>query len=297
MNDLSWTGERLVTSLGALHGVVEHLHRYALATQITNGRIVLDIASGEGYGSFLLSKNAKKVYGIDIDEKSIKHANAKYANSSNLEYRCGSTSKIPLPDHSIDIVVSFETLEHNREHNLMMTEVRRVLKYDGCLLLSSPERSIYRKREPNNPFHVKELSLKELELLISKHFKYSHFFAQRFIIGSLIHSCNSDTQSFFKMFDGNYSDIYDRLLEDDFYNLPCFNVVICANCELTKYILPNSSIFNGVDVIKNELNDLKMQIQNANNEKRRVLNSKSYRLGNWVVRKLGFLKKVIKLNY
>jgi len=59
---------------------------------------------------------------------------------------------------------------------------------------------------------------------------------------------------------------------------------------LTKYKLPGASLFNGVDVIKKEMNDLKDQIQNAKNEKQKVLNSKSYKLGNWLVRKFTFRK-------
>ncbi|HEY5370600.1 MAG TPA: class I SAM-dependent methyltransferase [Hanamia sp.] len=290
MTDLEWTGERLVTSLDLLHGVIEHLHRYAVAKQIVGDKIVLDIASGEGYGSFLLSKNAKKVFGVDINQESIEHAKTKYKNADNLEYLCGSTSKIPLPDNSVDVVVSFETIEHHNEHDLMMLEILRVLKEDGCLLLSSPERDIYRQREPHNPFHIKELSLDELRSLVKKYFKYDHFFSQKFIIGSLIHSFSSDMLSGFKMFDGNYTTIYEGLNEDDFYNKDCFNLVICSNADLTKYKLPGASLFNGVDVIKKEMNDLKDQIQNAKNEKQKVLNSKSYKLGNWLVRKFTFRK-------
>ena len=81
MENLEFTGERLTTSLSSIHGVIEHLHRYAIAQKITKNKVVLDIASGEGYGSFLLSKEATKVYGVDIDEKSLNHAKVKYASS------------------------------------------------------------------------------------------------------------------------------------------------------------------------------------------------------------------------
>lgn len=284
MEDLKWTGERLVTSVDAIHGVVEHLHRYALAMQISKDRVVLDIASGEGYGSYLISKNARKVYGVDIDNISVLHAQAKYAFRDNLEYLCGSTSNIPLPDNSIDMVISFETLEHHDEHDKMMVEILRVLKNDGCLLLSSPEKSIYKQRDPNNPYHIKELSFEELDKILNKYFKYKHHFTQRFVIGSLIHSCDSVLKSDFKMFDGNYQDIYEDIGNDEFYNKPFFNLAICSNKEIATCLVPTFSLFNGVKVIKKEMEVLK-------NINAQTFRTTSFRVGSWIVRNLSFLKK------
>lgn len=61
-----WTGKCLETHI-LNTTTAEHLHRYALAKEIVKGQSVLDIASGEGYGSFLLSKKAKNVIGVEID--------------------------------------------------------------------------------------------------------------------------------------------------------------------------------------------------------------------------------------
>ena len=66
----TWTGERLETFVFN-DNTVEHLHRYAITFDYIKGKTVLDIASGEGYGSNLLSKYAEKVFGVDIDETSI----------------------------------------------------------------------------------------------------------------------------------------------------------------------------------------------------------------------------------
>lgn len=164
MKELDWTGERLVTTVSDLHGVIEHLHRYALAVEICSNKIVVDIASGEGYGSVLISKVARKVYGVDIDEKSVLHAKNKYEKAGgNLNFLVGSTSNIPVADNSVDVLISFETIEHHDEHEAMMLEVKRVLKEDGLLLISSPEKFIYRERDPDNPYHIKELTFKEFK--------------------------------------------------------------------------------------------------------------------------------------
>ena len=78
-SSLDWTGERLVTDVEGVFGVAEHLHRYAMAQQLAKDKIVLDLASGEGYGTNLLSDVAKYVTGVDISDEAVQHANKKYA--------------------------------------------------------------------------------------------------------------------------------------------------------------------------------------------------------------------------
>ncbi len=289
MGNLEWTGERLTTGLESVHGVIEHLHRYALAQKITNNKVVLDIASGEGYGSFLISKNATKVFGVDIDEKSINHAKAKYSNSKKIEFKVGSTDAIPLEDNSVDVVISFETIEHHDKHDLMMTEILRVLKNDGILLISSPEKSIYSERDPNNPYHIKELTLEEFESLLNKNFKNVSLFNQRYVMGSLIHLINKEAVSKFNLFDGDYLNIENELFEEDFYNKPYFNLAICSNKNNENYLDIGASIFNGASVVKKEISEFRAKYEKNYAD---ALNSKSYKLGNSVIRKVKIFKKI-----
>ena len=88
-----WTGERLETFIYN-RDAVDHLHRYAIASNFVEGKVVLDIASGEGYGSNLMSEKASFVYGVDIDESTIRKADKKY-KKNNLKLLKGSTSAIP----------------------------------------------------------------------------------------------------------------------------------------------------------------------------------------------------------
>jgi ubiquinone/menaquinone biosynthesis C-methylase UbiE len=105
-----WSGERIETFV-LNQTTVEHLHRYGIAMQFAAGKTVLDIACGEGYGSKLLSSKALRVTGVDIDFETIANAKQKYI-SPNLTFTQGSADKIPVEDASIDVVISFETIDY-----------------------------------------------------------------------------------------------------------------------------------------------------------------------------------------
>ncbi len=191
---MAGTDERFspVSSTGAIEP--EHWHRYALARQFVAGKDVLDIASGEGYGSHYLAEKAKSVIGVDIFVDAVNFAKSKYI-SKNLEYRNGSCAAIPLTDHSVDVVVSFETIEHHTQHKEMFSEIKRVLRPGGLLIISSPDKHNY-SDVPNykNEFHVKELYRDEFEELIKGNFKHYSIVGQRLISGSLI-AAESDFQA------------------------------------------------------------------------------------------------------
>src|SRR6478672_7942172 len=125
--------ERLET-FGINSTSIEHLHRYAITMALVKGKTVLDIACGEGYGTYFLAQNATNILGVDIDAPTIQKAKQKYIRP-NLEFRAGSALAIPEKDNSFDVVVSFETLEHVVEHGTMMGEIKRVLKPKGMLII------------------------------------------------------------------------------------------------------------------------------------------------------------------
>ena len=182
---LPFSGERM-TSAMAGQIEYEHLHRYLFARYLCRGMDVLDIASGEGYGAALISQTARSVVGVEIDEASVQHATRAYARS-NLSFLTGDARAIPLPDASVDVVVSFETLEHFFEHAAFMAEVRRVLRADGRLIISSPDRDVYSPLGGRvNPFHVNELSRAEFAALLHRQFAHVALYGQRPLIGSAL---------------------------------------------------------------------------------------------------------------
>ncbi|MFZ4115249.1 MAG: rhamnan synthesis F family protein [Chthoniobacterales bacterium] len=228
--DLEWTGERYVPQVrGSI--ALEHLHRYAMASEFVQGKYVLDVACGEGYGSNMLARKAASVIGVDIDEKTIIHAQKKYRRS-NLFFKQGSCTELPLSNHSIDIVVSFETIEHIAEHEKMLSEIKRVLKPGGILIISSPEKHEYTEvLNQHNQFHVRELYLNEFEAVLKRFFKHHKLLGQRMIYGSGIFEENEVVS-----FGGSYD--FESLLHNDFKKVkksnPQYLIAICSDQKLSK---------------------------------------------------------------
>jgi lipopolysaccharide biosynthesis protein/ubiquinone/menaquinone biosynthesis C-methylase UbiE len=129
---LEFTGERI-------HA--ERRHRYLFALKFCEGLDVLDVAAGEGYGASLLATVARTVIGVDIAQDAVDHANRNYGND-RLSYRQGAATALPVDDQAVDVIVSFETLEHLTEHDRFLGEIRRVLRPGGVLIMSSPDREI-----------------------------------------------------------------------------------------------------------------------------------------------------------
>jgi O-antigen biosynthesis protein len=182
---VEFTGERFVPGVGGPI-VLEHLHRYAVAQQVVCGKFVLDIACGEGYGTSLLAQTARYVLGIDLSVETAAHASVHY-RSGNVAFAAGACADIPVSTHSVDVVVSFETLEHHDQHERMMEEIKRVLRPGGVLLISTPDRHEYSDLPGyHNPFHVKELYRHEFETLLKSHFRHIALFGQRVACGSYL---------------------------------------------------------------------------------------------------------------
>lgn len=183
-----FTGERYLPGVpGEI--AYEHVHRYAFARRFAKGRRVLDAACGEGYGAALLADAAASVLGVDIDEATVADARGRYAARANLSFETASVTALPCADASIDLVVSFETVEHvgADDQRRMVAEFARVLASQGIVVISSPNRVEYSERTGyRNPFHVHELDRDELASLLQRHFPFQRWYRQRRYLGSAL---------------------------------------------------------------------------------------------------------------
>lgn len=187
---MEFTGERFLPELNRESEIsIFHLQRYYSIKKLCKDKIVVDAACGEGYGSAMLSESAKYVYGYDISTDAIDNAKSKYV-CDNLEYAEANVISIPLTNNSVDVFISFETIEHISKENqtLFLEEIKRVLKDDGILIMSSPDKKRYSDIPRfNNPYHVHELYYDEFELLIKSYFKYSEYYYQGMFVNSYIY--------------------------------------------------------------------------------------------------------------
>jgi GT2 family glycosyltransferase/ubiquinone/menaquinone biosynthesis C-methylase UbiE len=182
---MKFTGERYIPAeQGKIR--LEHYHRYAMVHDIVRQKEVLDLACGEGYGSSFMADVALSVVGVDISDEAIQNALTTYIKP-NLSYQQGNAIALDFANASFDVVVSFETIEHLAEQAEMLAEIKRVLRPNGLLVISSPNRLIYSEESgEHNDFHVKELNFKEFDDLLTAQFRAIQYFGQRMLMGSVI---------------------------------------------------------------------------------------------------------------
>ena len=164
-SDLTFTGERFLPSCtGEI--AYEHWHRYAFARLFVAGQRVLDAACGEGYGTALLGAVAASAVGADIDGASIAHASVRYGDE-RVRFVQGSCTQLPL---------HLEAADQPR----MLSEFARVLKPDGLLVISSPNKRLYSDaRNYANEFHRHELYRDEFAALLGAAFAAQRWYHQR----------------------------------------------------------------------------------------------------------------------
>jgi ubiquinone/menaquinone biosynthesis C-methylase UbiE len=183
------TGERFLANIESAQVSYEHWHRYMYASNFVTGKNILDIACGEGYGSSYLARHAAHVTGIDISEEAVLHAQNTY-KKDNLEYKAGSAASIPVTgEHIFDVIVSFETIEHITEpdQESFMREVKRLLKPDGMLIISTPDKKYYTDIPGIcNEFHLREFYEEEFRDFLEKDFTHVYFLGQKIAVGSYI---------------------------------------------------------------------------------------------------------------
>lgn len=149
-----------------------HLRRYLLAARFANGARSLDAACGTGYGSKLLADHgAAAVLGVEIDERTIAYAERYHAHD-RVRFAAADVTRCPAQDHSIDLVTSFETIEHLRDPAALIAEFLRVLAPGGMLVLSTPNDL------GTTDFHEISLTQHDLDRLLEPGFRITERLGQ-----------------------------------------------------------------------------------------------------------------------
>jgi len=175
LTSLPFTGERIVPGQVSEPLFREHEARYVFASRFVKDKVVLDVASGTGIGThYLLTEGARSCLGLDIDRPALKYARAVYEGCQFEE--CDATN-LCVPDGSMDVVVSFETIEHLKDQLKFLSECNRVLRPGGVLICSTPNHTMSRWA-PENPYHLHEFTVAEFTRALESLFTDVRLFGQ-----------------------------------------------------------------------------------------------------------------------
>jgi ubiquinone/menaquinone biosynthesis C-methylase UbiE len=178
MHKKSADRERFIPEGSANNPLLQaHIGRYVFASQFVNDKVILDVASGTGYGShYLANQGAAITIGAEIALDAIDYAKKNYQRD-NLYFTEADATRMPFKDHSFDMIVSFETIEHIEEYETFLSECARILRKDGSFLCSTPNKNLSFFR-PANPYHAREFYPVEFLELLRKHFNKVDCFGQ-----------------------------------------------------------------------------------------------------------------------
>ena len=172
-------GEEVVVARSEIPGVnmadlfARHKARYYLPALFCRpGLRVLDFPCGTGYGAEVFAPFGVEYQGLDIYPVTLEYARKGYGRLG-AAYGAGDLCRPQLRAECYDVVACIEGLEHipMESQSGLIRELRRSLKEDGVLVVSSPENPTGRSgKSEHNKYHVGELTKADFLALLRSHF-------------------------------------------------------------------------------------------------------------------------------
>lgn len=165
---------------------------------------VLDIGINSGVQLSILSSRANAVTGIDLEklESQVAAFNNRYLK--NVLIRQMDAESLDFPNNSFDIVSSFECIEHVQDPKKMLSEIARVVKPDGIIMISTPNRDVTGSRLLSRA-HKREWTFVEFKELLEQFFTIKAWYGQKITRGNPRQKLYTDIRSSF------IYDVYERM--------------------------------------------------------------------------------------
>lgn len=139
---------------------------YLEAARLVSGK-VLEIGTGSGYGVSIIAPHASEFVTIDKYQTGIPTE-----TSTNAEHVKFLQMTVPplegIPSDTFDYVITFQVIEHIQRDDIFLQEIKRVLKSNGKIIVTTPNKKMSLTR---NPWHVREYTVHELEQLLLTYFQ------------------------------------------------------------------------------------------------------------------------------
>jgi len=126
---------------------------------------ILDIGCGDGVLAYLLTRETRAhVIGVDVSGEAVKFAREKSRDIDNTEFMQASAYCLPFKPNSFDYVISSDVIEHLKEPQKMLAEIKRVFNETGKVIITTPLRFT---EEPLSKQHVQEFFEEDFRGLLS----------------------------------------------------------------------------------------------------------------------------------
>jgi 2-polyprenyl-3-methyl-5-hydroxy-6-metoxy-1,4-benzoquinol methylase len=169
---LELTGERTLPDLPEEnYWYRRHLVVYDWIARRVNGKSVVDMACGEGYGTAVLAETATRVIGVDANPEAFEHASAKYTNDRVEIVR--DLIETYRPAENVDAVSFLQTIEHVQDPAGVLRHFASLLTTGGKVYVSTPNLLTLAPEgaeKSENPWHVKEYKPHEFRELCQEIF-------------------------------------------------------------------------------------------------------------------------------
>jgi 2-polyprenyl-3-methyl-5-hydroxy-6-metoxy-1,4-benzoquinol methylase len=179
VDSLSRIPERIVPGRTDRAETAEHMARYRFAATRALGR-TLDLGSGVGYGASIIAAAQSVNFMVALDNTSRALAFGKGSYGETISFVTGDAGALPFSKDSLDSVVCLEVIEHVPDAEILLREIARVLRPDGLLIVSTPNKwaTSPLQRRPINPYHVVEWYPNGFKKLVSRYFEVEEVLGQ-----------------------------------------------------------------------------------------------------------------------